>query len=60
MSATDKTKLDSVVLPYDISWLFNTDGSVINTITSEQGAQIFNAVYAKCYIIYCIQFIRKL
>lgn len=53
MSATDKTKLDSVVLPYDISWLFNTDGSVINTITSEQGAQIFNAVYANA-ILYTV------
>lgn len=56
MSATDKTKLDSVVLPYDISWLFNTDGSVINTITSEQGAQIFNAVYANAilYTVYSL------
>ena len=53
MSATDKTKLDSVVLPYDISWLFNTNGSVINTITSEQGTQIFDAVYANA-ILYTV------
>ena len=53
MTATDKTKLDSVVLPYNISWLFNTNGSVINTITSEQGTQIFDAVYANA-ILYTV------
>ena len=53
MTAKDKTKLDSVVLPYDISWLFNTNGSVINTITSEQGTQIFDAVYANA-ILYTV------